>query len=84
MIKVKFALRRKSGYVSRYSLGMLYPSYRKGLLIQGSRGEYVAPILLELPFGQRRWIRVWPPLVRFPSWVSRKAHNRDENGFIKP
>lgn len=79
---IKLALMRKTGYVSKYSLGMIYPSYRKGLEIQGPKGEWVAPIIIPLSGG--RYINVWPPLVRFPSWLARKARNLTPEGFVKP
>lgn len=83
MRKVQFALERKTGYRSPYSLGLVYPSYRKGRLYAGNTGDWVAPILVKLPFGPRRWFRVWPPVVRFPSWIARKVLRRDEDGFVK-
>lgn len=78
---VRFALRRKSGYHSPYTLGMVYPSYRKGLLHHGPKGDPVHPIMISLPLGKNRWFRIWPPLVRIPSWIARKARGCDAEGF---
>lgn len=86
MTKIKFALLRKSGYISPYSLAMVYPSYRRSrhyALAGLNTSGHVAPIMVQLPIGGRRWIQVWPPLVRFPSWVARKAQNRDAEGFFR-
>ena len=86
MKPIKFALLRKSGYVSPYTLAMVYPAYRKSrhYAMNGlNRSDYVAPILVHLPIGSPRWVQVWPPLVRFPSWVARKVNNRDAGGFVK-
>ncbi len=83
MTKLKFALLRTSGYISPYTLGMVYPSHRRGAAFQRSRGHRVSPVVVQLPFGEPRWIQVWPPLLRFPSWVARKAKGRDAEGFVK-
>lgn len=83
MQKVEFALQRKTGYISRYSLGMVYPSYRKGRLYAGNTGDWVAPILVKLPLGRQRWVKAWPGVIRFPSWLARKLTDRDPNGFVK-
>lgn len=77
----QFALQRKTGYISPYSLGMLYPSYRKGRLHPGGKGGWVSPILVKLPFGPQRWFRVPPAAIRFPSWIARKVTGCDAAGF---
>ena len=92
MSKMKFALLRKSGYVSPYSLAMVYPAYRKSrhyAMIGMNRSDYIAPILVHLPWKgptweRTTWVQVWPLLVRFPSWVARKVRNLDAGGFVKP
>lgn len=77
---MEFALQRKTGYISPYHLAMVYPSYRKGLLIQGAKGEHVAPILVRI---RKRWYRVPPELIRSPSWVARKVRRLDPNGQVR-
>lgn len=69
-----FYLRRKTGYMSEYSLTMLYPSWRKGLHYQGAKGEYVAEIYLFKKY------KIQPWLIRFPSWVARVILRTDKNG----
>lgn len=71
---MKFYLRRKTGYMSAYSLAMLYPSYRKGVHYQGSRGEYVAEIYLNKRYKLQPW------MVRFPSYVARIVKLTDKSG----
>lgn len=76
-----FVLVRRTGFRSGYSLASVYPSYRKGLHYQGSRGEWVAPIRLDLQvFGRTLDLPVRPALIRFPSWLARKIRRLDENG----
>ncbi len=76
-MRLKLYLRRKTGYMSQYSLAMIYPSYRKGVFYQGSKGEYVAEIYLN----QKH--KIHPGLLRFPSWVARVIRGTDKNGQTK-
>lgn len=76
---VVFSLRRRSGYQSPYSLGMVYPSWRQGLRYRTTKGGYLAPITVSL-FGTRP--RTIPPsLARLPSWIARVARSTDARGF---
>lgn len=78
-----FVLVRKTGFRSGYSLASIYPSYRKGVRRQGSRGDWVAPIRLDLHLLGRTFdVPVHPGLVRFPSWVARKVRRLDHNGQV--
>lgn len=83
MRRFRYALQRKSGYISPYTLGMVYPSYRKGLILQGPKGLWVAPVLIMLPIGPRLWFRIWPAAIRFPSWIARTVNRRNLKKFLK-
>lgn len=74
---MKFYLQRKSGYLSSNSLAMIYPMYVTGVYCQG---DAAAPIKVKI---RGRVFGVKPWLVRFPSWVARKARNTDIGGFRK-
>ena len=57
---MRYFLRRKTGYMSPYTLGMLYPSHK--------RSEAPIFVTITLP--------VHPSLIRFPSWIARKLSKR--------
>lgn len=76
---IKFGLRRKTGYISVYSLAMVWVAWRKGVHYQGAAGQHVAPMMASV-FGQ--WREISPALVRPFSWLARKVRRLDNHGQV--
>jgi hypothetical protein len=79
---IQFALRRKTGYISTYSLPSIYPSWATSVYFfrLGKNSTY-SPLMIKV--GSLAWAHIPAWMVRLPSWIARKVQNRDIGGFTK-
>lgn len=87
-LRVRFALKRETGYMSPYSLSDIYCAYNRGVFYNGRNSGWVSPIYMAVTFnpiwyGKKgaRWIKIAPWMVRLPSWIALQARRNVRCGF---
>ena len=87
-LRVRFALKRKSGYMSPYSLADIYRASLGDVFYKNSNSGYVSPVCIAITFNPvwygkngARWVKIAPWMVRFPSWVALQARRNMRHGF---